>query len=150
MNEPRRPSPAVGVVCCKDDAVLLIRRGAPPRKGEWSLPGGRIEWGETTAQAALRELGEETGVSARLVGLIDVVDGIFRSRSQDEIWAHYVLIDYAAAWESGDPQAGDDAAEARFFTLAEVAGLGLWAQTHRVILAGHALYMQARGQLAKS
>ena len=66
------PTPAVGVVCLKGDEVLLIRRGTPPRQGEWSLPGGRIEPGERLAVAALRELREETGVAAELIGLIDV------------------------------------------------------------------------------
>ena len=59
--QDRRPVPAAGVVCFRGDEVLLIRRGTPPREGEWSLPGGRIEWGERAADAALRELREETG-----------------------------------------------------------------------------------------
>lgn len=71
------PTPAVGLVCLKGDQVLLIRRGAPPREGEWSLPGGRLEPGERLADAALRELREETGVEAELIGLVDVVDGLF-------------------------------------------------------------------------
>ena len=65
------PTPAVGVVCLKGDEVLLIRRGTPPRQGEWSLPGGRIEPGERLADAALRELREETDVEAELIGLIE-------------------------------------------------------------------------------
>lgn len=143
MSEAPRPKsapiPAVGVVCLKDDAVLLIRRGNPPRQGEWSLPGGRIEWGEAAADAALRELREETGVSANLVGLIDVVDGVFRARATGEIWAHYVLIDYAALWQEGEPRAGDDAADARFVPLADLHQIELWDETRRIIAAGHAL-----------
>jgi 8-oxo-dGTP diphosphatase len=76
-----RPVPAVGVVVLKSDEVLLVRRGTPPRLGQWSLPGGRIEFGETVEAAALRELKEETGVEAELLGLIEVVDAIFTSRS---------------------------------------------------------------------
>lgn len=122
------PVPAVGVVCLRGDEVLLIRRGKPPMLGSWSLPGGRIEPGERAVDAALRELAEETGVVAELAGLIAVVDGIF-----PESGRHYVLIDYAARWVSGEPVAGDDALEARFVSLSEVDGLISWSETRRVI-----------------
>lgn len=123
-----KPVPAVGVVCLRGDSVLLIRRGTPPRQGEWSLPGGRIEPGERAMEAALRELREETGVAAEITGLIDVVDGLF-----PEAGRHYVLIDYAARWLSGEPVAGDDAAEARFVALDEVESLIDWSETRRII-----------------
>jgi 8-oxo-dGTP diphosphatase len=122
------PVPAVGVVCLRGDSVLLIRRGTPPRQGEWSLPGGRIEPGERAVDAALRELREETGVEAEITGLIDVVDGLF-----PEAGRHYVLIDYAARWVSGEPVAGDDALEARFVALDEVESLIEWSATRRII-----------------
>jgi len=122
------PVPCVGVVCLRGDEVLLIRRGRPPRQGEWSLPGGRIEPGERAVDAALRELREETGVEAQIIGLIDVVDGLF-----PEAGRHYVLIDYAARWVSGEPVAGDDAAEAQFVALDRVASLVDWVETRRVI-----------------
>lgn len=122
------PVPAVGVACLRGDSVLLIRRGTPPRQGEWSLPGGRIEPGERAMDAALRELREETGVEAEITGLIDVVDGLF-----PEAGRHYVLIDYAARWLSGEPVAGDDAAEARFVALDEVEALIDWSETRRII-----------------
>ena len=122
------PVPAVGVVCLRGDSVLLIRRGTPPRQGEWSLPGGRIEPGERAVEAALRELREETGVEAEITGLIDVVDGLF-----PEAGRHYVLIDYAARWVSGEPVAGDDALDARFVALDEVESLIEWSETRRII-----------------
>jgi len=122
------PVPCVGVVCLRGDEVLLIRRGTPPRQGEWSLPGGRIEPGERAVDAALRELREETAVEAEITGLIDVVDGVF-----PEAGRHYVLIDYAARWVSGEPVAGDDAAEARFVGLDEVDTLIDWSETRRII-----------------
>ncbi len=122
------PITAVGVVCLRGDEVLLIRRGSPPRLGEWSLPGGRIEPGERAVDAALRELREETGVEAEITALIDVVDGIF-----PEAGRHYVLIDYAARWLSGEPVAGDDALEARFVALDQVDELVDWDETRRVI-----------------
>ena len=122
------PVPCVGVVCLRGDEVLLIRRGQPPRQGDWSLPGGQIEPGERAMDAALRELREETGVEAEITGLVEVVDGLF-----PEAGRHYVLIDYAARWVSGEPVAGDDAAEARFVALDQVAALVDWAETRRVI-----------------
>ncbi|QBX37394.1 NUDIX domain-containing protein [Brevundimonas sp. S30B] len=128
------PVPAAGVVCLRGDQVLLIRRGLPPRVGEWSLPGGRIEPGERAADAALRELVEETGVTAELAGLIDVVDGLF-----PEIGRHYVLIDYLALWREGEPVAGDDAVEAAFHPIAAVDHLVGWDETRRIIHAGAAM-----------
>jgi len=127
------PVPTVGVVCLKGDEVLLIRRGQPPRLNQWSLPGGRLEWGETLQVAALRELKEETGVDAKLLGLLDVVDGVFPARPGGEITRHYVMIDYAARWTSGEPVAGDDAAEARFVTLDQAMAMVEWDETRRVI-----------------
>jgi len=129
----QRPVPTVGVVCLKGDQVLLIKRGTPPRLGQWSLPGGRIEWGEAVDVAALRELKEETGVEAELTGLLDVVDGVFTSRETGETTRHYVMIDYAARWTGGEPVAGDDAADARFFTRAEAMAAVEWDETRRVI-----------------
>ena len=122
------PVPAVGVVCLKGDEVLLIRRGTPPRMGEWSLPGGRIEPGERAVDAALRELVEETGVEARILGLLAVVDGIF-----PEAGRHYVLIDYVAEWTGGEAVAGDDAADAVFMPIATAMAAVDWAETRRVI-----------------
>lgn len=130
------PIPAVGVVCLRGDEVLLIRRGKAPREGEWSLPGGRIEPGEAVRDAALRELREETGVEGRLVALIDVVDGLFGGDF------HYVLIDYLVAWTSGEPVAGDDAAEARFFPISTAETLVSWSETRRIIVEGVAMMDQ--------
>jgi len=133
------PSAAVGVVCLKGREVLLIRRGRPPLKDAWSLPGGRIEWGERACDAALRELREETGVEADLLGLLDVVDGLF-SDAKGALAAHYVLIDYAAAWTAGEPVAGDDAAEAAFHPLDRLDDLSLWPQTVRIIRLAQARF----------
>ena len=106
--------------------MLLIRRGKAPRKGEWSLPGGGIELDETTKAAALRELREETGVEAEILGLLDVVDLI-------DGHGHAILVDYAARWISGEAVAGDDAMEARFWPAAEALALVKWTETKRII-----------------
>jgi len=129
----QHPRPTAGVVCFRGREVLLIKRGNPPRQGQWSLPGGRIEWGETSEAAALRELVEETGVAAELLGLIDVVDGIMTSRETGQITRHYIMVDYAARWLSGEPVAGDDAADARFFPLEEALAIIEWDVTRKVI-----------------
>lgn len=122
------PTSAAGVVCLRGGDVLLIRRGTAPRLGEWSIPGGRIEPGERAVDAAVRELREETGVQAEILGLIDVVDGIFPQYRR-----HYVLIDFAARWVSGEPVAGDDAAEAVFVPLDEAIARVDWSETKRIL-----------------
>ena len=111
--------------------MLLIQRGTAPRQGEWSIPGGRIEPGETEAVAALRELGEETSVTANLLTKITALDADFEG-------FHYRLHDYLAQWSSGEPVAGDDADQARFVPLSEIDSLGMWPETVRVIREGHA------------
>ncbi|HZC17428.1 MAG TPA: NUDIX hydrolase [Caulobacteraceae bacterium] len=121
-----RPVPCAGVVCLRGGQVLLIRRGKAPRKGEWSIPGGRMEMGERAAEAALRELKEETGVEAELLGLIDVVDH-FHDGGQA------VLVDYAARWTAGEPAAGDDATEARFVGFDDAMTMLGWGETRRVV-----------------
>jgi 8-oxo-dGTP diphosphatase len=139
MTEPRRPIAAVGAVCFRGDDVLLIKRGKPPMENHWSLPGGRIEWGERAADAVRRELKEETGCDADLIGLIDVVDGVMRRSDEDAIWGHYVLIDYAARWQAGEPRAGDAGREGRLFSPPELASLNLWDETLRIIASARRL-----------
>lgn len=126
------PVPAVGVICFKGDDVLLIRRSKPPKKGDWSLPGGRIEPGETQADAARRELLEETGVTATLLDKVAEIDADFGSH-------HFTLHDFLAVWETGDVRAGDDAADARWFNLKEIKSLGMWAKTEDVIFQAYAV-----------
>jgi 8-oxo-dGTP diphosphatase len=141
MRGAQTPVAAAGVVCFRGRDVLLVRRGKPPLLDQWSLPGGRIEWGERARDAALRELKEETGVTAEIIDLVDVVDALLTKSGAPEAtpWGHYVLIDFAARWVAGAPQAGDDAAEARFFGPEELGPLGLWSETLRVIEAARAL-----------
>jgi 8-oxo-dGTP diphosphatase len=128
------PTPTVGVICFRGDEVLLIKRGKPPRHGDWSIPGGRLEWHEPVQACALRELKEETGVRAELLGLVDVIDGFFGDER------HYVLIDYAARWLEGEPRAGDDAVEACFVPVAEAIERVEWPKTKQVIRDAWAQY----------
>lgn len=129
------PVAAAGAVILRGDAVLLVRRGRPPLQGEWSLPGGKIRFGESASEAAVREAREETGCAIAIAGLIDVVDWI-----DEDAGAHFVLADFAARWIAGEPVAGDDADAARFFTPAALAGLALWSETRRVIEEARRLF----------
>lgn len=124
----------VGVVVLKGDHVLLIRRGQPPRQGEWSIPGGRHELGETVRETAVREVLEETGVSIANLALVDVVDVVAppEERAQRISWT---LIDFRADWAGGEPRAGGDAAAAEWVPLDRLDSLGLWSETIRVITA---------------
>tara|TARA_R110000868_G_scaffold11516_6_gene56401 strand:+ start:17285 stop:17725 length:441 start_codon:yes stop_codon:yes gene_type:complete len=139
MADVRRPTPGAGIVVWRGDEVLLIRRGKPPHAGEWSIPGGKIEFGETAREAALRELMEETGTHARIIGLIDVIDAIgARDTHQPGDW-HYVLADFAAVWTGGEPVAADDVTEAVFVSLEEALRRTRWDTTRDVIGRAHAM-----------
>ena len=116
----REPRPILGASAAvfRDGAVLLVKRGKPPGKGLWSLPGGKVEFGETLAQAALREVREETGITAELAGRAGVYEIIAAE-------PHFVISCYAGCWRSGEAFAGSDAAEARFIALCDIAALPL-------------------------
>lgn len=129
---PDKPVCGVGVVCLKDDQVLLVKRAKPPITWQWSIPGGGQELGETTRDAALRELKEETGVDAELIGLIDVIDTV-REDGEGRIQFHYTLVDFAAIWTSGEPLADDDVSDAQWVHLSDLENKGLWSETIRVI-----------------
>lgn len=129
---PDKPVCGVGVVCLKDDQVLLVKRAKPPITWQWSIPGGGQELGETTRDAALRELKEETGVDAELIGLIDVIDTV-REDGEGRIRFHYTLVDFAAIWTSGEPLADDDVSDAQWVRLSDLENKGLWSETIRVI-----------------
>jgi 8-oxo-dGTP diphosphatase len=129
---PDRPFVAVGVVVWRDGKVLLAQRGKAPRKGRWSIPGGGQELGETLAEAAAREVKEETGIDIEILGLVDVVDSI-RHDDDGRVQFHYSLVDFAAVWTAGDLQAGDDVGACKWVTEEEAAEIISWGQTIRII-----------------
>lgn len=108
---PDAPRVGVGAVVLHEDRVLLVRRAARPSPGKWTLPGGLVELGETTAEAVRRELTEECGCDIRLVGICGVLDRVVRD-AEGHVRYHYVLVDYLAYVESDAVTAGSDAAEA--------------------------------------
>ena len=115
-DSPHWPKASVSAAIFRERSVLLVRSGKTAHGGAWSLPGGHVEAGETAKDAAARELNEETGVTMRLHGLVDVVD-VIRRGADGELAAHYVLIVYYGMWEAGEPRPGDDVVEAQFVAL---------------------------------
>lgn len=119
LSPTSRPEVAVGAICVQDDALLLIRRGHGPAAGRWSVPSGRIERGETAAEAVVRELMEETSLAGVCGGLIGWAELI-----SDE--AHFVVLNFEVIMmDDGEPVAGSDASEARWVPLTEVEELNL-------------------------
>jgi ADP-ribose pyrophosphatase YjhB (NUDIX family) len=112
----------VGAVVLHQGRILLVRRGRPPAAGRWSLPGGLVELGESTAEAARREVVEECGIEVRLAGIAGVVDRIVRDDA-DRVRYHYVIVDYLAYPESEAVEAGTDAADARWVPVEHVHSL---------------------------
>lgn len=119
---PARPWVGVGVVIWRGGEVLLARRGRPPRQGEWSIPGGAQQIGETVAQAAAREALEETGLAVRPAELVSVEDAVTRDAG-GAVQYHYVIVELAVDWIDGEAQAGDDVTEVRWADPAEACRL---------------------------
>ncbi|MGH6942649.1 MAG: NUDIX hydrolase [Geminicoccaceae bacterium] len=137
MSSARREYPAqpvigVGVVVWHGERVLLVQRARPPRQGQWSLPGGGLRLGETLAEAARREVMEETGLEVDLGEIVATIDLIERSDDR-RVRYHYVLIDFVAEARGAKLHPGDDAADARWFDQRQIEGLDLWSETVRVI-----------------
>jgi 8-oxo-dGTP diphosphatase len=134
---PQRPLIGAGVVVLDPagQRVLLIRRARPPRAGQWSIPGGLVELGETVEAAARREVLEETGIVLGALHLLAVVD-IIEHDPDRRVRVHYSLIDFAGRTERADPKTvlcRDEVMEARWFASEELGELGLWSETERVI-----------------
>jgi 8-oxo-dGTP diphosphatase len=113
------PVPAVIAVVVREGQVLLVRRANPPDAGLWGFPGGKIEYGETVAEAAIRELLEETGVHAKAQDVLTTLDILVRDED-NALSQHFILIAVQCQWLSGQPIAGDDALEARWFSISEL------------------------------
>ena len=115
-----RPTAAVIGVVFHNERVLLVRRANPPDAGRWGLPGGKIDMGETIVEAAVREIYEETGVRVAAKQAFTAVDA-FDIREDKFLHQHFILVAVLCEWLGGEPQAGDDALEARWFCPEELA-----------------------------
>lgn len=146
---PARPWVGVGVIVWKDDTVLLVRRGRPPRLGEWSLPGGAQETGETVFDAAVREIAEETGLSIVPTGIVTVVDSIVPD-DEGRIRYHYTIVEVEAEWRSGEPLCADDALEAQWAAVDSVGRLVPWGETERIVRLSHAQRDAKKGAVPKN
>jgi ADP-ribose pyrophosphatase YjhB (NUDIX family) len=119
---PDYPRVGVGAVVFHEDRVLLVRRGKPPSVGRWTLPGGLVEVGETTAEAVCRELMEECSLDIQVIGVAGLLDRIVHD-DQGRVRYHYVLVDYLAYARSDRVVAGSDADECRWVTLERIEEL---------------------------
>jgi 8-oxo-dGTP diphosphatase len=116
---PERPIVGVGAVILDNHRVLLIERGQAPLKGEWSLPGGALELGETLEEGIRREVLEETGLVVDPVAIVEVFDRISRD-AEGRVQYHYVLVDYLCHVIAGELACATDAADARWAALDEL------------------------------
>ncbi len=114
------PKVAASIAVFREGRVLIVERAKPPLSGVWSLPGGHIEPGEPAAQAALRELAEETSVEAEVVGVAGVRE-VIRHDTPGKVEAHYVIVVHAGLWRAGEAIARSDVSDARFVHPAEIA-----------------------------
>lgn len=119
-----RPVAATIAAVFHDERVLLVRRANPPDAGRWGFPGGKIEPGEPIETAAVRELFEETGIRGRARRVFTAVD-VFDRDEHGRLLRHFVLIAVLCDWIAGDPVAGDDALDARWFRLEDLDDAGL-------------------------
>jgi 8-oxo-dGTP diphosphatase len=142
---PERPVVGVGGVIIDDGRALLIRRGSEPLRGEWSIPGGTLELGESLEEGVARELLEETGLVVRVLELIEVFDRIFPGEGAPVGGAklrprfHFVIVDYLCERTGGEPRAGSDVTDVAFATEGELSQYHLTETATRVLKKAFAM-----------
>ncbi len=132
---PQIPLVGVGAIIAQNNRVALVQRGAEPSKGDWSIPGGLVNVGETLRDASIREALEETNLEVEPIQLVELVERIFRDAS-GRVQYHYVLADFLCSVRGGKLVAGSDALDARWFHRNELQQLNLADITLQVILKG--------------
>jgi 8-oxo-dGTP diphosphatase len=129
---PDRPIVGVGAVILRENKVLLVRRGVEPLRGQWSLPGGMLELGETLRQGVQREVLEETGLRVDAKEVLDVFDSIFPD-AQGKAQFHYVIIDFLCVLCGGELRAAGDVTEAVWVGVDKLETFGLTENAMAVI-----------------
>jgi len=129
---PDRPLVGAGAVIVHEGRVALVRRGAQPRRGEWSIPGGLVELGETLRQAAEREALEETGLTIKAGEVLEVFESLERDAGGKVLY-HYVVVDFECRLESGELRAGSDVIDVCWAGADELATLGVSEPATRVV-----------------
>ncbi len=132
---PKQPLIGVGAIIIDGDKVVLVKRGHAPLAGEWSIPGGVLEVGETMREGVIREAREETSLLIEPLDLLGVYDRVLRD-DRGQVLYHYVLIDFLCRRTGGDLQAAGDAAGAQWFSQQEASALPLPPDTAGVIRLG--------------
>ncbi len=148
---PERPVVGIGGVIIDQGRALLIRRGSEPLLGEWSIPGGTLEIGESLEEGVARELLEETGIEIRVIELIEVFDRIYRedestsSKVKRRPRFHFVVVDYLCERLGGEPRAGSDVTDVAFAREEELARFHLTETATRVLKKAFAMDRARRG-----
>lgn len=132
---PEHPVVGVGAVVVRDGRALIVKRAHEPRKGEWSLPGGMLDLGESLADAARREVKEETGLDVRLGPIIETFDRMHRD-AEGRIRYHFVIVDFVCWSDDGEAVAGSDAEAVAWVTAGEIDAYGVNVHAKAVILRG--------------
>jgi 8-oxo-dGTP diphosphatase len=130
---PEYPRVAVGGVVISEGRVLLVQRNKPPAKGEWAIPGGSVELGETLARAVQRELAEETGIIVRAQDPCYYFEAIVPDEN-GRVRFHYVIVDLLADYVSGEPKAGSDVIRAAWFVPRELEAIHVNARTRDLLV----------------
>lgn len=149
---PERPVVGVGGVIIEQGRALLIRRGSEPLRGEWSIPGGTLELGETLETGVTRELREETGLETRVLELIEVFDRIFTaegkiaSDTEKHPRYHFVIVDYLCERLGGEARAGSDVTDVAFAGEDELPQYHLTETALRILRKAFAMDRARRSQ----
>jgi ADP-ribose pyrophosphatase YjhB (NUDIX family) len=129
---PEQPHVGIGVVVWREDKILLVKRKNPPAEGQWGLPGGKQQLGETIMEAAVREVREETGIDIAPHGIVTALDAITRDK-KGKIEFHYTIVEVVAEWHGGEAKAADDALEVQWVLPVEVEKFCAWPEVARVV-----------------